>query len=496
MRFDRQSGVFMHVTSLPGAHGIGDLGDGARAFVDWLASAEQSLWQFCPLGPTASIHGDSPYQSYSAFAGNPLLVDLRRLRADGYLTDDDLEPVPDFSPHDVEYDRVREYKTEMLRTAHDRFESEATDEDREAFEAFRERESAWLDGYALFMALRTRYDGAWIEWPQEIRTHDEGALERHREDLADEVAYREFVQFVFDRQWRDLKEYANEQGVELVGDLPIYVALDSADVWASPEAFDLTEENEPAAVAGVPPNPGDDGQRWGNPLYDWEYLCENGYDWWMDRLDRLFELVDVTRIDHFKGFDEYWAIPADAHSPAEGEWRQGPGADFFEAAEARFGDLPFIVEDLGFIDQSMVDLRDRFGFPGMRVPQYADWCQQGDMYQPMHFPDNSVGYTSTHDTNTFVGYYRDLPDRQKDCLHYNVGADGSEIHWSVIDAVWRSNAVIAFTTIQDVLGLGSEARFNLPGTAQGNWRWRCTREGFDADAANRLASLTDEHIRN
>jgi 4-alpha-glucanotransferase len=496
MRFERQSGVFMHLTSLPGPHGVGDLGEGARAFVDWLSSAEQSLWQFCPLGPTSHAHGDSPYQSYSAFAGNPYLVSLDRLVDRGLLEESDLEPVPDFSPHEVDYERVDEYKMERLRRAHERFQVDADEETRAAFSDFEAREASWLDGYALFMALRTWYDGAWIDWPQEVRTHDEETLDRHREELADEIAFRKFAQFVFDRQWRDLKEYANERGVQLVGDLPIYVALDSADVWAAPEAFDLTEENEPAAVAGVPPNPNDDGQRWGNPLYDWEYLQTHDYDWWMDRLHRLFDLVDVTRIDHFKGFDEYWAIPANAHSPAEGEWREGPGADFFEAVQAEFGDLPFVVEDLGFLDQGLVDLRDRFDFPGMRVPQYADWCEQGHMYQPMHFPENAVGYTSTHDTDTVVGYYEDLDDRQRDCLHYNIGADGSEIHWSMIDAVWRSNAGIAFTTMQDVLGLGSDARFNLPGTAQGNWQWRCTYEGFSDDLARRLAGLTDEHIRN
>jgi 4-alpha-glucanotransferase len=495
MRFDRQSGVFMHLTSLPGPHGVGDLGDGARAFVDWLDAAEQSLWQFCPLGPTSPVHGNSPYQSYSAFAGNPLLVSLDRLRGRGYLTDADLEPVPDFSDHEVAYDRVRAYKREKLRTAFERFEAESSSEDRAAFAEFRDRESAWLDGYALFMALRTRYDGAWIDWPQEIRTHDEEAIDRHREELAEEIAYREFLQFVFDRQWRELKAYANDRGVRLVGDLPIYVALDSADVWAAPEAFDLTEENEPAAVAGVPPNPGDDGQSWGNPLYDWEYLRENDYDWWMDRLDRLLELVDVTRIDHFKGFDEYWAVPA-GHPPAAGEWREGPGAEFFEAVERELGDLPFVVEDLGFLDQGVVSLRDRFDFPGMRVPQYASWCERGHMYQPMHFPENCAAYTSTHDTDTLVGYYEDLPGDQRDCLHYNIGADGSEINWSVIDAVWRSNAVLAFTTMQDVLGLGSDARFNVPGTADGNWRWRCSESGFDDDCAARLAGLTDEHIRN
>ena len=498
MRFDRSAGVFCHLTSLPGPHGIGDLGEGARAFVDWLAAGEQSYWQFCPLGPTASVHGDSPYQSYSAFAGNPLLISLDRLVDDGYLDSEAVEgdAVPDFPDDRVDYDRVRAYKTDRLRTAAQRFRDGATEEDRAAFDAFCERESAWLDDYALFMSLRTRYDGAWTDWPESIRTRDPDALAAHREELAAEVQYREFVQFVFDRQWRALRAYAAERGVEFVGDLPIYVALDSADVWASPEAFDLTPEHDPAAVAGVPPNPGDDGQRWGNPVYDWETLRETGYEWWLDRLDRLLDLVDVARIDHFKGFDEFWAIPADADDPAAGAWRDAPGHDFFETVEAELGDLPFVVEDLGFLDGGLVDLRERFGFPSMRVPHYADWCREGDMYQPMHYPEGSVGYTSTHDTNTLVGYYESLSARQRDCLHYNVGADGSEINWSVIEAVWRSDAVLAFTTVQDVLGLGAEARFNRPGTAAGNWMWRCTEAGFRDDDAERLARLTDEQIRN
>jgi 4-alpha-glucanotransferase len=496
MQFDRRAGVFLHVTSLPGPHGIGDLGQNARRFLDWLADAEQSYWQFCPLGPTAPVHGDSPYQAYSAFAGNPLLVNLERLVDAGYLDREDLEPIPDFSDHDVEYDRVREYKTERLRTAAERFHADADTAERDAFEAFRERESGWLDDYALFMALRTRYDGAWTDWLEPVRTRDPDAIAEHRESLADEIAYRTFVQFVFDRQWRAVREYAHERGIDLVGDLPIYVALDSADVWANPEAFDLTDDGRPATVAGVPPNPGDDGQRWGNPVYDWESLRADDYGWWVARLERLFDLADVTRIDHFKGFDEFWAIPTDADAPAEGEWRDAPGHDFFETLAGRFGDLPFIVEDLGFVDQGLVDLRDRFGFPSMRVPHYADWCQQGDMYQPMHYPDNSVGYTATHDTDTVVGYYESLSAEQRSCLEYNIGADGSEINWSLIEAVWRSDAVLAFTTLQDVLGLDSHARFNEPGTTHGNWTWRATAAAFDDDLADRLARVTDEHIRN
>jgi 4-alpha-glucanotransferase len=488
MRFQRQGGVFMHVTSLPGPHGIGDLGAGARDFLDFLDRANQSLWQFCPLGPTSSAHGNSPYQSFSAFAGNPLLVSLNRLADDGLLEPDELEG-EEFDRHSVEYDRVASFKRDRLRLAFDRFEPD------EAYEAFCEREAYWLDGYALFIALKREFDGAlWTTWPHEVKTRDPDTLDRYREELADEIAYQTFVQYVFDRQWKALRDYADERGIGLVGDLPIYVALDSADVWTAPDAFALDEDNEPTVVAGVPPQ-NDAGQRWGNPLYDWDELQETGYGWWLDRLRRLFDLVDVTRIDHFKGFDEYWAIPADSDHAGDGEWRDAPGHDFFETVQHELGDLPFVVEDLGFLDESLVDLRDRFEFPGMRVPQYADWCQQGHMYQPMHYPDNVVGYTSTHDTDTIVGYYQDLGGQQRDCLHYNLGADGSDIHWSIIEAVWNSEAVIAFTTMQDLLGLDSHARFNTPGTAEGNWRWRVTREGFDDDVADELASLTDIYIR-
>jgi 4-alpha-glucanotransferase len=490
MRFQRQGGVFVHVTSLPGPHGIGDLGQGARDFLDFLDRANQSLWQFCPLGPTLGAHGNSPYQSFSAFAGNPLLVSLHRLADRGLLTDEEVA-VDDgtFDRHGVDYERVASFKRDRLRTAFERFEP--TDE----YRAFCEREAYWLDGYALFMALKHEFEGAlWTTWPSEVKTRDPDTLDRYREELAAEIAYRKFLQYVFDEQWTALRGYAAERGIGLVGDLPIYVGLDSADVWTAPDAFRLDEENEPTVVAGVPPQ-NDAGQRWGNPLYDWERLRERGYDWWLDRLRRLFDLVDITRIDHFKGFDEYWAIPADSDHAGDGEWVDAPGHDFFETVERELGELPFVVEDLGFLDEGLVELRDRFEFPGMRVPQYADWCQQGHMYQPMHYPDNVVAYTATHDTDTVVGYYQDLGERQRDCLHYNLGVDGSNIHWSMIEAVWNSEAVIAFTTMQDLLGLDSHARFNTPGTAEGNWRWRVTREGFDTDVADELASLTDIYIR-
>lgn len=389
MRLDRSSGVFCHVTSLPGRHGIGDLGDGAKAFLSFLGDADIGHWQVCPLGPTMGAAGESPYQSPSAFAGNPLLIDLDGLVDDGWLDESDLEPIPDFPEDRVDYDAVREYKQPLLRTAFERFDEAEAGKAHSEFDAFREREP-WLDDYALFRAMSgERDDDTWVEWPDPLRTREPEALDEARERHATEVRFGEFLQWMFDRQWRDLRAVAADEGVSIVGDVPIYVALDSADVWANPEAFRLDEGNRPAVVAGVPPNPGDDGQRWGNPVYDWDRLAERDYDWWIARFRRLFELADVARLDHFLGFVKYWAIPADADDPAAGEWCEGPGRDLFETVERELGQAPFIAEDLGFEEPAMDELMVEFGFPGMRVPQYADWCAEGNQYQPMHYPEGS-----------------------------------------------------------------------------------------------------------
>ncbi|MFB6297484.1 MAG: 4-alpha-glucanotransferase [Salinirussus sp.] len=494
MNLDRQSGVFLHPTSLPGPHGIGDLGAGARTFLDFLDRADQSLWQVCPLGPTSGAYGHSPYSSDSTFAGNPLLIDLRDLGERGWLTEDELDPPAAVAAGTVEYDPVARFKRDRLETAFERFR-ETGDSDR--FAAFRERTAGWLDDYALFAALGDEFDGApWTEWPAGVAGRDPDALAASRDDLAEEIEFHAFVQWLFDDQWRRLREAAADRGVSLVGDVPMYVALDSADVWANREAFAL-DGDRPSAVAGVPPNPGDDGQRWGNPVYDWEALAADGYGWWLDRLDRLFDLVDVARLDHFKGFDEFWAIPADAPSPAAGEWRPGPGAAFFEAVRAEFGELPFIAEDLGFLDEGVVGLREAFGIPGTRVPHYADWCAEHHRYKPADYPRDCVAYTSTHDTDTVVGYYRDLDDEVRDCLDYALATGGDEagVAWDVLDAVWNSEATVAMTTVPDLLELGSEARFNTPGTVADNWRWRVRTDDLDGALGDRLGTLTMATLR-
>ncbi|WP_435101955.1 4-alpha-glucanotransferase [Halarchaeum sp. P4] len=492
MNFERTSGVFCHLTSLPGEHGIGDLGAGAHDFLAFLDAADQSLWQFCPLGPTASVHGHSPYSSPSTFAGNPLLVDLNALHDRGWLTAPEVAPPEDADTARVNYDAVATFKHDRLRTAFQRFEQSADAAANDAFESFREREADWLADYTLYRALKRAHgEASWTEWPRELRERDPDALAAAREEHADELRYHAFVQWRFDEQWRALREAARERGIRLLGDVPMYAALDSADVWANREAFAVDTAGNAEAVAGVPPNPGDEGQRWGMPVYDWDALAADDYDWWTRRLERLFDLVDVARLDHFKAFDAYWAIPAEeGASAADGEWRAGPDTAFFEHVRDELGDLPFVVEDLGFLDEGMLGLRDHFGFPGMRVPEYADWCAEHHRYKPSDYPRDCVAYTSTHDTDTATGYYRSLDSTQRDCFDYAVGVDDEAPAWALLDAVWDSPAVVAMTTVPDLLNLGSDARLNTPGTAHGNWTWRVAPDRLDDDLADRLADVT------
>lgn len=489
--------MFCHPTALPGPHGIGSIGAPARSFVETIADAGQSLWQLCPLGPTVGIHGDSPYQSSSSFALSPLLIDLENLHERGLLTADALEPDPDLD-HElgndrVAYDAVRSFKTSRLRTAFETFEREQPPELVDDLEQFRE-ESTWVEAYAHFAALKTDFDGqAWLDWPEPIRLRDPDALERSREERSREIRYHAFVQYLAAEQWATLRDHAAARGIEIVGDLPIYVALDSADVWANPDLFELEADGSPAVVSGVPPG-ADNGQKWGNPVYDWDRLADTGYQWWVDRFERLFELVDIARLDHFLAFDRYWAIPADG--PAhEGEWRDGPGEDLFDAVGVGREDLSLIAEDLGHLTDSLERLRQSIGAPGMRVLQYADWCTEDHLYQPHVFPEDSVAYPATHDTDTVVGWYDSIDDEQRDCLHYYLSTDGHEIHWEFIEAAWESDSVFAITPLPDCYGLDSEARFNTPGTADGNWEWRISSDRLASFPTDQLREVTERTDR-
>ncbi|SNZ04475.1 (1-_4)-alpha-D-glucan branching enzyme [Natronoarchaeum philippinense] len=489
-RFQRQSGVYLHPTALPSRHGIGSIGAPAKQFVDAAAEAGQSLWQLCPLSPVAEVHGFSPYQAYSAFALEPLLIDLDDLVERGLLDEADVAPEQSFPEDRVDYDAVAEFKRPLLRSAYERFDEERPEEIESAFETFCERVD-WLDTYALFRALKDHFDGVvWTEWPDPVRSREPEALEEYRETLADEVRYRKFLQFLAVDQWDELHAYASERGIDIVGDLPIYVAQDSADVWANPELFELDEEGQPALISGVPADGNNPPQQWGMPVYDWDAVADADYGWWIDRMDWQLELSDVVRVDHFRGFEEYYAIPADA-DPGDGSWREGPGLDFFRRIEDALGELPIIAEDIGFVTEEIDQLRRDIDAPGMKVLQYGDWCTEDHTYLPHTYEEDTVAYPGTHDTNTVRGWYDNLSDEQRDCLHYYLGADGEEINWELIDAAWHSDSILAVVPVQDLLDLGEWARFNSPGTTDGNWEWRCTPEQLDELPVGRLRDLTE-----
>jgi 4-alpha-glucanotransferase len=483
------SGVLLHPTCLPGP-GVGDLGEAAHRFVDWLAAAGQAYWQILPLGPVDT--GGSPYNGLSALAGNPLLISPSLLLADGLVEPGDL-PAGDALPADrVDYPGVTAWKTDLLRAAHRRFRSAPPPELRDAFERFRADNEAWLLDYTLFRALRDHCQGAaWTTWPLEVRRREPEALERFRGLLADEIERFAFQQFLFDRQWGALRAYGARKGIAIIGDLPIFVAHNSADVWAHPEIFDLDERGTPGTVAGVPPDYfSATGQRWGNPLYRWEVLRRRGYDWWVERFRRTLDLVDVVRLDHFRGFESYWAIPASEETAVSGRWRAGPGADFFRQVQRRLGSLPVIAEDLGLITDAVDALREELGFPGMRVLQFAFDGDPNNPHLPENHPVDSIAYTGTHDNDTLLGWWAATSREERRRVRRWLGVRRPD-EWDFIAAVFRSAARLAIVPLQDVLGLGSEARMNTPGSSSRNWTWRLERLPAEG-AAERLGRLTRE----
>jgi 4-alpha-glucanotransferase len=503
----RRSGILLHPTSLPGRYGIGELGPEAHRFVDFLAAAGQRLWQFLPLGPTG--YGDSPYQCFSAFAGNPLLVSLDSLVEDGWLEAGDLAPAPEFAADSVDYDAVAAFKLPLLDRAFRRFESGAEPAARRAFEAFREANASWLDDYALYMAVKEAQGGTeWTQWQPDIARRRPQALARWREERAGAVRAREFGQYLFFRQWQRLRERSRERDVALMGDIPIFVARDSADVWSHPELFQLEEDGRPRVVAGVPPDYfSATGQLWGNPLYDWDELARTRYAWWIERFRAAFGMVDLVRLDHFRGFEAYWEIPAGEETAVNGQWVKGPGAALFEALRQALGQLPIVAENLGVITPEVEELRERFGFPGMAILQFAFGRDpEAAEFQPHNYPRNRVVYTGTHDNDTTVGWWTssgagdstrdadEVREERERALQY-MDAEGREIHWAFIRAALASVADTAVVPLQDVLGLGSEARMNLPGRARGNWRWRFRPESLDDTIRDRLKRLAELYGR-
>jgi 4-alpha-glucanotransferase len=493
MRFPRSSGLLLHPTSLPSPFGIGDFGPHAYAFVDFLVKSQQSIWQVLPLGPTG--YGDSPYQSFSAFAGNPLLISPERLVADGYLAADALRDVPAFPSDRVDYGPVIDYKQALLRRAFAQFQAEGSVAQRESFTRFVGAEADWLDDFALFMALKNhhvaKHGGVWNTWPEAIARREPEAVRAWSSRLREDVEQHRFLQFLFFEQWLALKAYANARNVRIIGDLPIFVAFDSADVWANRDLFYLEDDGAPTVVAGVPPDYfSETGQRWGNPLYRWQRMAERDYDWWKRRLQMVLRMVDVVRIDHFRGFDAYWEIPASEPTAVKGRWVQGPGASLFEALRADLGELPIIAEDLGVITPGVEQLRDRFNFPGMKILQFAFGGERNSSFLPHNYVQNCVVYSGTHDNETTWGWYRNASPDEQDHLRRYVARSGDDVAWDLIRLAWSSVADTAVVPLQDPLELGNEARMNFPSKESGNWQWRFTAQLLTDVIARRLADMT------
>jgi 4-alpha-glucanotransferase len=468
----RASGILLHPTSLPGAYGAGDFGPEAYHFVEWLAAAGQSLWQMLPMGPVGD--GNSPYSGSSAFAGNPLLIDLAELGARGWLSPDELRPDPGFAEQRVEFSLQYAFRIPRLMSAAQRFFTLASEEERNEFDAYCATESFWLDDYALFMALDAAHPGQrWCDWPAALRKREPKALKDFARTQGDTVAFWKFCQWQFARQWSRLKAFANHRGVQIVGDVPIFVSYHSADAWAHQGLFELDANGQQTVVAGVPPDYFSvTGQRWGNPLYRWSAHAADGFKWWVARMRRALALADIVRIDHFRGFAAYWEIPANEASAINGRWVPAPGQALFEALRAAVPDLPIIAEDLGVITPDVEELRDSFGLPGMRIVQFAFSGDASHAYLPHNYISNTVAYAGTHDNDTTLGWWQSASQRERAFVQHYFGTDGQAIHWTLMRALSASVARMVVYPMQDVLELDGRFRMNVPGVGAGNWEWR------------------------
>lgn len=495
MRFPRASGILLHPTSLPGPYGSGDLGADAYRFVDWLVSAGQSLWQILPLGGIGP--GCSPYMSSSAFAGNVLLIDFDDLRAHGWLEASELVPEDSFRHDAIDFATVIPWRMGRLHDAATRFASSASSQDRQDFVDFCIEHAAWLEDYALFMALADYFGWRdWSDWPEGLARREAEALSDARETHATRIAFWKFCQWRFFTQWHALREYANSRKVKIVGDAPIFIAYQSAEVWARPELFELDTNGKPTVIAGVPPDAfSATGQRWGNPLYRWSAHAKEGYAWWISRVRSTFELVDIVRIDHFRGFAAHWEIKADEETAIAGHWVPGPGAELFEAIGTALGPLNIIAEDLGVITPDVTALRQQFKYPGMRILQFAFGSDSDNAYLPHNHSADSVVYTGTHDNDTTQGWWSQIGEAERQHVRDYLACSGEDIHWSLIRSACASVADTAIHPMQDVLGLGTEARMNFPGKAEGYWRWRFDWAQLTPRHHELLASLCQLYAR-
>ena len=492
----RASGILLPVFSLPSEHGIGCFSEEAYQFVDMLKKAGQSYWQILPLGPTG--YGDSPYQSFSTFAGNPYFIDLAALAGEGLLTDaESREYDSEEQDESIDYEKIYKTRFKVLKKAHERFRDRMAGghHERDAYEKFVSENAFWLDDYSLYMAVKDKNNGvSWNEWEAPLKNREEEALSEAREELAEEISFYKFQQYEFDRQWKKLHSYANEQGVKIIGDIPIYVAFDSADTWAAPQMFQFDENNEPEGVAGCPPDAfSATGQLWGNPLYHWEYHKKTGYEWWIRRIEHCLKLYDVVRIDHFRGFDEYYSIPYGETTAINGQWMPGPGMDLFRAIEEKLGRPEIIAEDLGFLTPSVLKLLKDSGFPGMKVLQFAFDARESSNYLPHTYPENCVVYTGTHDNDTTRGWYHAVGKYARDFAKEYMckpRLDEDSLAEDFICLAMGSVADLCVIPMQDYLGLGSEARINIPSTLGGNWVWRMKKGQFDEETAAEIYRVT------
>ena len=495
----RASGVLVHITSLPSPYGIGDVGPAAIALIDRLQAAGQSWWQALPLGPTG--YGNSPYQSLSSFAGNGLIISPDSLIAEGLLRASDCDEGRSFRQNAVDYEDVIPFKYKLFKKAWSAFKASPRSALHSDYDEFCMEQAHWLDDYALFRALKARHGGVcYLEWPVELVCREPVALADARRDLAEPIEQVRFAQFLLFRQGRRLREHARARGVHLIGDLPFFVSPDSSDVWANPELFLLDEHYHPRFVAGVPPDYfSAQGQLWGNPVYNWEVLRQTGYRWCIDRLRALLTHVDVVRLDHFRGFAAAWHVPTEAKTAQSGQWVPGPGADFFNAVQKELGTLPFIAEDLGVITPDVSALRDQYQLPGTRVLQFAFDGHSDNPYLPGNYIPNTVVYTGTHDNATTRGWFETLPeDQRRNMWNYlkRAGGKSDEVAWELIRLAWSSLAGLAIAPLQDLLNLGAEARMNLPGSTEGNWRWRCTEGMLSESLIERLRALNTSSNRS
>lgn len=497
MNLQRGSGILLHVTSLPSVHGIGDLGPEAYAFIDQLADIDQKYWQILPLNPTEAIYGNSPYLSASAFAVNPLLISPEHLEREGWLTAPELTSPPDFASHSVDFQAVRDYKMNLFKQAFDRWRN-ASDPD---FDHFFETESSWLQDYALFMALRAQYSNtSWVEWPEPLRDRDPDALLQKQNELADPILFIYFLQYMVQKQWQALKSYSNDKGIQIIGDLPIYVEFGSADVWCNPEFFKLDEHKRPYVVAGVPPDYfSKTGQRWGNPIYNWDKLQQDNFSWWTARLTRNLKLFDLVRIDHFRGLVAYWEVPAEEETAINGKWVIVPTDDFIKTLQASCPNFNVIAEDLGLITEDVKEALRHYKLPGMKVLQFAFGEDlETNPYLPHNYDENCIVYTGTHDNNTTLGWYHnDASDAEKWNLgvYFQNEVTEENVVPILMEAAISSRASVALFPLQDVLELDENARMNTPGTANGNWQWRVTADHMDADKLLRLGEWTRQYDR-